>query len=547
MKTYNPYIVAAAATIGGMLFGFDVSSISAFVDNEQYREYFNYPSDVEQGLITAVMSGGSFMGSIISGRLSDKLGRKSAVQTGAIVWMVGSVVQCTVLSMTQLIIGRMISGFAIGICSSQVPVYIAELSPKNIRGRLVGTFQWAITWGVMLMFYISYACTFLSGPKSFRIAWGLQMLPGILLLSFMAFFPESPRWLATKDRWEEATNVIAHIQGGGDLEHPLVADEMQEIRQVVMIDRMSADVTILDLFSRGTRLRTFVGVSTQIWQQLTGINTMMYYVVYIFAMAGYTGNTGLISSSVQYLINVIMTVPALVGIDNWGRRRLLILGALVMSVFLTMVGGLMGYYGHYVDSLNGNTEIRWYVPDRFAAQAIILFNYLFVSTFAMTWGPGAWIYVSEIFPLKQRALANGLTASSNWATNFILAFVVPIMLKNFQWRTFMVFAFFCLAMALHVYFMFPETKGRTLEEIDILWEQNIAPWNTATLDLSALARARGRVEKSDDEDSDDEGVGVARDVQIVASTDPFEITTTTGVSHPLERHHATGSSENLLD
>ncbi|KAK9315913.1 general substrate transporter [Lipomyces starkeyi] len=498
LKTYNPYVVAAAATIGGMLFGFDVSSVSAFVDNPTYRQFFNYPDDVKQGGITSAMAGGSFVGSLISGRISDILGRRYAIQCGAIIWMIGSLVQCTVQNTTQLIIGRLISGVAIGICSSQVPVYIAELSPKKIRGRLVGLFQWAITWGIMIMFFISYGCSFMTGAKSFRIAWGLQIVPGALLLSALVFFPESPRWLATKDRWDEATNVIAHIQGGGDMDHPDVLLEMQEIREVVRIDRMSKDVSVFDLFAPGSRLRTFVGASAQMWQQLTGINVMMYYVVYTFAMAGYEGSAGLISSSIQYVVNVIMTVPAILFIDKWGRRPLLLTGSTFMALWLFLVGGIMGQYGHYVDSLNGNSEIKWTVPNRSAAQSIIAFNYLFVGTFAPSWGPGAWIYVSEIFPLKQRALANGFCASINWTFNFLLAFCVPPGFKYIQWRVYIIFAIFCVIMTFHVYFMFPETKGKTLEEVDLIWEENIAPWKSGRIevaDLEVHRDLRSRVEK----------------------------------------------------
>ncbi|KAK9241392.1 general substrate transporter [Lipomyces kononenkoae] len=499
LKTYNPYVVAAAATIGGMLFGFDVSSISAFVDNPTYREFFNHPDDVTQGGITAAMAGGSFFGSLISGRISDILGRRYAIQCGAIIWIIGSLVQCTVQNITQLIIGRIISGVAIGICSSQVPVYIAELSPKKIRGRLVGLFQWAITWGVMIMFFIGYGCSFISGAKSFRIAWGLQVVPGALLLSALVFFPESPRWLATRDRWDEATNVIAHIQSDGDMDHPDVLVEMQEIRAVVQMDRMSKDVSVFDLFAPGSRLRTFIGASTQMWQQLTGINVMMYYVVYTFAMAGIQGNANLISSSIQYVVNVIMTVPAILYIDQWGRRPLLLTGSILMALWLFLVGGVMGQYGHYVDSLNGNSEIRWIVPNKSAALSIIAFNYLFVASFAPSWGPGAWIYVSEIFPLKQRALANGFCASINWTFNFLLAFCVPPGFKYIQWRVYIIFAIFCVIMTVHVFFMFPETKGRTLEEVDLIFEENITPWKSTRIDVGELEvhrDPRSRVEKN---------------------------------------------------
>ncbi|KAK9456903.1 general substrate transporter [Dipodascopsis uninucleata] len=491
-KAYSPYALAAVATIGGTLFGFDVSSVSAFVDNPDYRAFFGYPTDVQQGGITAAMAGGSLVGSLFSGYVSDRIGRKNSVQCGAVTWLIGSIIQATVQNMTQLIIGRFISGIAIGICSSQVPVYIAEISPKQIRGRLVGMFQWAVTWGIMVMFFISYGCSFISGPTSFRLAWALQVVPGAFLLTALSFFPESPRWLASKDRWEEAIMIISNVQGNGDKTHPDVASEVDEIREAVDIDKLSKDVSVFDLFEPGSRLRTFVGVSAQIWQQMTGINVMMYYVVYTFAMAGYSGNAGLISSSVQYIVNVIMTIPALIFIDSLGRRPLLITGSSLMALWLFLVGIVMGIYGHYVPELNGNDNIHWYVENSSAARAIIAFNYLFVASFAPTWGPAVWIYVAEIFPMKQRATANGLCSAFNWFFNFVLAFCVPPLMKYIQWRTYIIFAALCVCMSLHVYFMFPETRLRTLEEIEMIWEAHVPAWKTASLDLTEIVNARSR-------------------------------------------------------
>ncbi|KAK9462430.1 general substrate transporter [Lipomyces oligophaga] len=496
---YNPYFVAFISTIGGMLFGFDISSISAFVDNDAYRKFFNYPGSTRQGGITASMAGGSFCGSLIAGAVSDRIGRRYCIQFSGAVWVIGTAIQCSVRDLAQLVIGRFIAGLAIGIASSQVPVYISELSPKNIRGRLVGLFQWSVTWGIMIMFYISYGCTFLEGNASFRTAWGIQMIPGAILCAGLVFLPESPRWLASKDRWEEAINIINHVQNRGNSEavREAIDIEIQELREAVRIEQLSKDVTFFDLFKKGSRLRTFVGCSAQIWQQLTGMNVMMYYVVYTFAMAGYTGNTGLVSSSIQYVINVVMTIPALLWIDTWGRRPLLIFGAILMAAWLFAVSGLMANYGHWVPEVNGNTGIRWTVPNKTAAKAIIACNYLFVASFASTWGPGIWIYVSEIFPMKQRAMAVGVTGACNWIFNFGIAFFTPPAFQNIQWKTFLIFAVFCIVMAIHVFFLMPETKGKTLEEVDIIWEENIKPWKSANIDVTELAANRDLTSKND--------------------------------------------------
>jgi sugar porter (SP) family MFS transporter len=381
IRVYNPYLSAAIATIGGMLFGFDISSVSSFVSQPQYLEFFGHPNSITQGGITGAMAAGSFLGSLLAGYLSDLYGRRPVIQISSLVWIIGCAIQCSSQNRAQLIIGRIIAGIAVGFASSQVPVYVAELSPKAIRGRLVGLFQWSITWGIMIMFYIGYGCSFISGNASFRTAWGIMMIPGALLLLGTLVLPESPRWLANRDRWEEAIDIISQVQGGGDFEHPDVLIEIEEIKEVVRIDRESKEVSIFDLFARGSRLRTMTGVWAQIWQQLTGINIVMYYVVYIFQMAGQTGNQALVSSSIQYVINMVMTVPALLWIDRWGRRPLLLVGALLMMIWLCITAGLLASFSIPVDSVDGNANIRIFIPPehRAASRAVIACSYLFVG------------------------------------------------------------------------------------------------------------------------------------------------------------------------
>ena len=237
------------------------------------------------------MAGGSWLASLFSGIISDRLGRKSAIQIGAVIWVIGCIIVSAAQNIPMLIVGRIINGFCVGICSAQVPVYITEIAPPTKRGRLVGAQQWAITWGIMIMFYISYGCSFLDGVAAFRIPWALQMIPAIILFFGMIILPESPRWLASKDRWEECEQVLILTHGKGDPNSPWVAREFQEIKEWIEIERASAHVRYIDLFSPKYINRTHIGLFTQIWSQLTGMNVMMYYITYVFAMAGLTGNT----------------------------------------------------------------------------------------------------------------------------------------------------------------------------------------------------------------------------------------------------------------
>ena len=191
---------------------------------------------------------------------------------------------CASQNIGMLIVGRFINGLSVGICSAQVPVYLSELAPPSKRGRLVGSQQWAITWGIMIMFYISFGCSSINSTAAFRVPWGLQMVPAILLFIGLLFLPESPRWLARKDRWEESHNVLALVHGHGDRNSPFVMRELQEIKDMCEFERNNADVTYFELFKPNMINRTHIGVFTQIWSQLTGMNVMMYYITYVFGM-----------------------------------------------------------------------------------------------------------------------------------------------------------------------------------------------------------------------------------------------------------------------
>lgn len=307
-------VLAAFGTIGGMLFGFEISSMSAWIVSPQYLDYFNSPDGTEQGGITASMSAGSFVGALVAGALADRLGRKGAIQVAAIVWIIGAVLQCSAQNRAHLIVGRIIGGLAIGITSSQVLVYLAELAPSRIRGRVVGIQQWSIEWGesrrehgvctlaeehsltvltlpgILIMYLISYGCSVtIPTPAAFRIAWGIQAVPGFVLFLALFLFPESPRWLASHDRWEEAHEILANLHAKGDLNNAVVIAELEEVREAVRIAAESKDIGYLGLFAPKVWKRTLVGVSAQVWQQLLGGNVMLYYLAYIFSMAGMVG------------------------------------------------------------------------------------------------------------------------------------------------------------------------------------------------------------------------------------------------------------------
>ena len=296
------------------------------------------------------------------------------------------------------------------------------------------------------------------------------MVPGVILLGFMIFMPESPRWLARKDRWEECHKILTLIHGKGDPDSPLVQFEMNEIKEACALEAQLADVTYWELFYPKNIYRTHIGMFTQIWSQLTGMNCMMYYITYIFGMAGYSGNANLLASSIQYIINVAMTVPALIWMDRWGRRWPLIVGAFLMMSFMFANAGLMGGTGEVVPNGVDGVKQQSMKVSGAPAKGLIACTYLFVASYAITWGPISWVYPPEVYPLRVRGKAVALATSANWAFNTALAAFVPTAFETIRYKVYIIFGVFNLAMLLHVVFLFPETAGKTLEEVQLIFE-----------------------------------------------------------------------------
>jgi len=260
------------------------------------------------------------------------------------------------------------------------------------------------------------------------------------------------------------------LHGKGDKNNDLVQLEYIEIRDAVLFERTEGSKSLWDLLRPGIFRRVVLGTSLQAWSQLTGMNVMMYYIVYVFQGAGITGRHGvLVASSIQYVLNVVCTIPAIIYIDRWGRRPLLLIGFTVMSFWLWLVGGLQGGFGQWGLADGARTWVL--VGHKSASRAIIASSYLFVCSFAVTVGPVSWTYPAEIFPMRVRSKAISLSTASNWAFNTALAWAVPPALASISYNTYFIFAAFNALAAIHVFFMFPETKGRTLEEIDEVFGQ----------------------------------------------------------------------------
>jgi len=246
--------------------------------------------------------------------------------------------------------------------------------------------------------------------------------------------------------------------------------EYEEIKQQVYYERTEGAKSYLDLLKPGNPRRVMLGCCLQMWSQLSGMNVMMYYIIYVFQGAGLTGVRGnLIADSVQYVLNMAFTVPAIIYIDRWGRRPMLLAGTLCMGFWLFLVGGLQARFGHW-GTVDGNAV--WVVAgNEDATRAIIVCSYFFVCSFAITMGPVSWTYPAELYSLKVRGKAVSLATATNWLFNMALAWAVPPGLATVAWKTYFIFGTFNFAAFIHILFMYPETVGRSLEEVEEIFQQ----------------------------------------------------------------------------
>ena len=255
--------------------------MSGVLGTNAYKNYFDHPVSYGQGGITASMPAGSLFGALSSSFIADRLSRRTAIQVAAFIWMVGAALQASAQNVAHLCVSRAVGGFSIGICSAIVPVYQSEIARKEIRGRVVSLQQWAITWGILIQYFVQYGSSFVCGgpghpeqcTAAFRIPWGIQIVPGAVLLAGMFFLPYSPRWLAGKDRWEEALTVLANLHGKGNKQDPKVLAEYEEIQEVIRFEREEAVSSYEQLVAPRMYKRVLLGMSIQMWSQLCGMNS----------------------------------------------------------------------------------------------------------------------------------------------------------------------------------------------------------------------------------------------------------------------------------
>ena len=451
-KSKKKYIlfIALSAALGGLLFGYDTAVISGAIGN--LTSYFNL-SPIETGWAISSALVGCLIGALFSNYLSDKFGRKITMLLTAILFILNSIGTALPVSFTMFVIFRIVGGIGVGIASMVVPMYIAEIAPPKQRGALVGNYQLAIVIGIVVVYFVNYFIA-LQGDANWNLnlGWrwmfGSEIIPSLLFLVFIFFIPESPRWLFQKGNSSTAIDVLKKLNTDDELN--LVISEIQNSSNQKEKNQWT------DLTNPIYKKAIWVGVGLSILQQLTGINAILYYAPEIFKSLGSSTDVSLLETSTLGIINLIFTLLSINWVDKMGRKPLLYIGSIGMSVALFAVGMFIYF----------NAMGNWVLP----------FLLLFMASFSISWGPIVWVLLSEIFPTKIRSLALAISVFIQWVANFAVTQVFPSLVENDWLKThfngafpFYSFSIICLISFLFVWKLVPETKNKSLEQMETLW------------------------------------------------------------------------------
>ncbi|GAA4100865.1 sugar porter family MFS transporter [Mucilaginibacter panaciglaebae] len=448
------YLVCLVAALGGFLFGFDTAVISGTVS--LVKKDFNLDV-VNEGWFVSCALLGCIIGVSISGKLSDKYGRKLIMILSAVLFL-ASAIGCTfVSSFSQLIIFRLIGGLGIGVASMVSPLYISEFSPSRYRGMMVSLYQLALTIGIVISYFSnaylaahagdafsSAGMQKMFGTEVWRAMLGLGIFPsGIFLLSLF-LVPESPRWLLLHGQEAKAKDILIKVDGAEAAKREIAA---------VKETKNTETTGLKELFKPVYRRALWIGLLLPFLSQVCGINAVIYYGPKILEQAGFTLNSALGGQVTIGLVNVVFTFVAIFTVDKWGRRPLLFVG-IGGAVFALLVIGIL--------FAAGVTTGPW----------ILIFILLFISCFAFSFGPVCWVVIGEIFPNAIRGKAMALATLSLWVANFLVGQLTPLMLEDLGSSvTFWLFAICCSPALWITWKLIPETKGRSLENIDNYWKE----------------------------------------------------------------------------
>jgi MFS transporter, SP family, arabinose:H+ symporter len=434
----KPYVIliSLVAACGGLLFGFDTAVISGVIPF--IKPYFQL-SDAGLGWAVSSVIAGCIIGTQLAGKPGDIVGRKKTLLITAFLFIVSAVGSALAESFTMFILYRMVGGVAVGAASVLSPIYIAEVAPPKYRGRLVSVNQLTLVIGILLAFFSNYFLIDM-GEDNWRWMLGVMALPALIFFLLMLLVPESPRWLYLNGKKEQSLKTLEKILGKDE--------SMREMKRIEDSANMVDSTDLKNIFQKKSQWLVMLGIMLAILQQFTGINVIMYYAPLIFEKSGTGVSNALLQTIAIGGINLLFTIISMSVIDKVGRKPLLVFGQLFMGAFLAMLS-----FTFFLDQIEGNF--------------VIIFILGFIAAFAISSGPVTWVLISEIYPNKIRGSAVSIATLFLWIAAFVVSYTFPVMLESWEGGfTFLFYACINLAGLVFVKLAVPETKGKSLEELE---------------------------------------------------------------------------------
>ncbi|KAJ5491229.1 hypothetical protein N7539_002796 [Penicillium diatomitis] len=474
LKNSRVYILTSVAYLGSLLFGYDTGVMGSVLALDSFKRDFGLPlgkggfaSDKNAQVssnVVSLLTAGCFFGAIAAAYINDRLGRRYSLMIFTVVFLVGAAIQVGAHHEIGMIYGgRVIAGLGIGGMSSITPVFVSENAPAKYRGRIAGLFQEFLVIGSTFAYWLGYgvALRMPSNTKQWRVPVSIQLIPGGLMLIGLVFLKESARWLMKQDRREEAIRSLAYIRNAAPDSEEVQA-EIAEIHAAIEEETaMTEGVTWKECLQKSNRYRFLVAFCLMFCQQFSGTNSIGYYAPQIFQSIGISSsNSSLFATGIYGTVKVVATgIFLIIGIDRWGRKNSLMGGAAWMAAMMFIIGAVLAT--HPPDPKA--TAVSK------ASTAMVAMIYLYVIGYSFSWGPTPWVYLGEIFPTRLRSYGVGLGAATQWLFNFVITEITPRAINSIGWKTFIMFGVFCTANGVFVTIFLKETKGKTLEEMDLIF------------------------------------------------------------------------------
>ncbi|KAJ2895530.1 hypothetical protein MKZ38_006380 [Zalerion maritima] len=480
-KTYQ-FLVAVFASMGSILYGYDLGVIAEVVASSSYLELFD-PNDDETGMVVSFFTGGAFFGAMGAGPSGDWFGRRWTIVIGSIFFLLGGGLQTGAQTISYLMAGRALAGFGVGFLTMIIPVYQGEIAHPDIRGRVTALQQFMLGIGALVAGWLSYGTFHLEGSAQFRIPLGIQMVPAVVLALLIFLFPESPRWLIDHGKNQEGLETLARLHAHGDSNNPWVQAEYEQIRESLAIEHDQEAKSYLELFrNRSSFRRLFLACALQASIQMTGVSAIQYFSVSIYAQIGIDSDGALKWQAISSILALIAQATCILLVDKLGRRRPLIGGNLVNCVMFIIATALIAQFPPGSES---GSSAGW---------GFIICTWLYNVSFSATCGPLSWIIPAEIFDTHTRSKGVSIATMTSFAFNTMIGQVTGPAINQIGWKYYLVFVICNFTNAVFFWVFLPETKKLPLEEMNFLFTN--APWIVAGKDMSAYkANMAGDLER----------------------------------------------------